>query len=80
MPFVPTTGSRMKPAIVCGPSNMMTSSRSRERPLDRLGLGPAPAMRVGRADDAGTRPVSAAQRRGSPVAAMTWPVAPWYER
>ncbi len=79
MPFVPTTGSRMNPAIVCGPSNMITSSSSRRLCSTGSGSGRAHLWLSGTRTTPHT-PFSAAQRRGSPVAAMTPPVAPWYER
>ena len=79
MPFVPMTVSRMKAAIVFGPSSWIVSSRfasassavSQPRWMPWYGSSTrtTPGM-----------PGSAAQRRGSPVRLMAPAVPPWYER
>ena len=76
---MPVTDSRMKAAMVCGPSSWIVSSRlaravavsSQPRWMPWYGSRTCttPAM-----------PGSAAQRRGSPVSAIAPPLAPWYER
>ena len=79
MPLLPVTVSRMKAAMVCGPSSWMTSSSmasdscadSQPRSMPWYGSRTCTTPGI---------PGSAAHRRGSPVRVMLPAVPPWYER